>query len=54
MFLDAGFSEAEATARGRMMVVYMMGEFSMTPDKIGKNRDLLRRQYETLIAPGVI
>ena len=34
-----------------MMVVYMMGEFTLVPDEPRKRRRLLRLKYEILINP---
>ena len=48
MFMDAGFDNARAEARGRMMVVYMMGESTLIPDPLRKRKKLLRLQYEIL------
>ena len=48
MFMEAGFSEAQAKARGRMMVVYMMGESTLIPDAPGKRKKWLRMKYEIL------
>ena len=51
MFKKAGFSEAQAEARGRMMVVYMMGESTLLADAPGKRKKLLRLKYEILTKP---
>ena len=51
MFMEAGFDAIQAEARGRMMVVYMMGESTLIPDGPGKRTKLLRVRYETLINP---
>jgi hypothetical protein len=48
MFMQAGFSEIQAEARGRMMVVYMMGESTLIPDAPSKRKKLLRLKYEIL------
>jgi hypothetical protein len=32
MFTEAGFSREQAEVRGRMMVIYMMGESTLIPD----------------------
>lgn len=49
MFRQAGFSRSQAEARGRMMVVYMMGESTLIPDEPGKRRRFLRLKYEVLV-----
>jgi hypothetical protein len=49
MFRQAGFSEQQAEARGRMMVVYMMGESTLIPDAPQKRRKLLKLKYKVLI-----
>ena len=48
MFMQAGFSETQAEARGRMMVVYMMGESTLIPDAPSKRKKLLRLKYGIL------
>jgi AcrR family transcriptional regulator len=48
MFEEAGFSKAQAEARGRLMVVYMMGESTLIPDALGKRKSGLRLKYEIL------
>ena len=48
MFEQAGFSKTQAEARGRLMVVYMMGESTLIPDTPGKRKKLLRLKYEIL------
>ncbi len=49
MFKEAGFDAIQAEARGRMMVVYMMGESTLIPDAPGKRKKLLRVKYEILV-----
>ena len=49
MFEQVGFSKTQAEARGRMMVVYMMGESTLIPDAPGKRKKLLKLKYEVLI-----
>ena len=51
MFEQVGFSKTQAEARGRMMVVYMMGESTLIPDAPGKRKKLLKLKYEILINP---
>lgn len=48
MFRQAGFSKIEAEARGRLMVVYMMGESTLISDTPGKRKKLLRVKFEAL------
>lgn len=48
MFEQAGFSKAQAESRGRMMVVYMMGESTLIPDSLSRRKKILKKQYETL------
>ena len=49
MFKEAGFDAIQAEARGRMMVVYMMGESTLIPDAPDKRIKLLRVKYEILV-----
>ena len=49
MFKEAGFDAVQAEARGRMMVVYMMGESTLIPDAPDKRKELLRVKYEILV-----
>ena len=51
VFMEAGFDAIQAEARGRMMVVYMMGESTLIPDAPDKRTKFLRVKYETLINP---
>jgi len=51
MFSEVGFSSKQAEVRGRMMVVYMMGESTLIPDPIEKRRQLLKLKHKILIAP---
>ena len=48
MFKEAGFGETQAEARGRMMVVYMMGELRLIPDAPDKRKKLLRLKHVIL------
>jgi AcrR family transcriptional regulator len=48
MFKEAGFSKTQAEIRGRMMVVYMMGESSLISEKFGKREKQLRLKFEIL------
>lgn len=51
MFMQAGFSEPQAEARGRLMAVYMMGESTLIPDPPDERKELLRSQYALLTKP---
>ena len=51
MFMEAGFSRIQAQARGRLMVVYMMGESTLIPDAPGKREKLLKLKHEILTKP---
>jgi len=48
MFKQIGFSEAQAKVRGRMMVVYMMGESTLISDTPAKRKKQLRLKFEIL------
>lgn len=48
MFKEAGFSKIQAEARGRLMVIYMMGESTLLPDSPSKRKNLLRLKYDIL------
>jgi AcrR family transcriptional regulator len=50
MFRQAGFSKSQAEARGRMMVVYMMGESTLIPDEPVRRKKLLKLEFEVLIS----
>jgi AcrR family transcriptional regulator len=52
MFVEAGFSKQEAEARGRLMVVYMMGESTLIPGSMSESLEALRIQHATLTAHG--
>jgi len=51
MFKQAGFSDRQAKARGRMMVVYLMGESTLVSDSLSKNKELLRLKHAILMSP---
>jgi len=51
MFVQAGFSQEEAEARGRMMVVYLMGESTLVLDSMSRRLILLRQKHAILTAP---
>lgn len=48
MFKQAGFGETQAEARGRMMVVYMMGESTLIPDALDQRKKQLRLKFDIL------
>ena len=48
MFKQAGFSKTQAEIRGRMMVVYMMGESNLISDRLEKREKQLRLKFEIL------
>ena len=50
MFSEAGFSKEQAQIRGRMMVVYMMGESTLVRDSTAKRKKLLRAKHAILTA----
>ncbi len=49
MYKAAGFTPAQAEIRGRMMVVYMMGESTLVPGTPDKRKRQLRMKFEVLI-----
>lgn len=51
MFRQAGFSRIQAETRGRMMVVYMMGESTLIPDAPGTRRKRLKLKHRILTSP---
>ena len=51
MFSEAGFSKEQAKIRGRMMVVYMMGESTLIHDAPDKRKKLLRLKFDILTSP---
>ena len=51
MFEQAGFSAEQAKVRGRLMVVYMMGESTLVGGSAGKRKALLRAKHNVLLAP---
>jgi AcrR family transcriptional regulator len=48
MFKQVGFSKTQAKVRGRMMVVYMMGESTLISDTPAKRKKQLRLKFEIL------
>lgn len=51
MFSQAGFSREQAEVRGRMMVIYMMGESTLIPDSMAKRQELIKLTHAILTAP---
>ena len=51
MFKQAGFSKNQAEVRGRMMVVYMMGESTLVSDTLEKRKQQLRAKFNILTKP---
>jgi len=51
MFREAGFPEDQAKTRGRMMVVYMMGESTLVPRSMSETMESLRLTHAILTAP---
>jgi len=50
MFSEAGFSREQAEIRGRMMVIYMMGESTLIPDSMTKRKEFLKLKHTILTA----
>ncbi len=50
-FSQAGFSDEQAEVRGRMMVVYMMGESTLFPGPMAKRKKDLKLKHAILTAP---
>jgi AcrR family transcriptional regulator len=50
MFAQAGFSKEHSEIRGRMMVVYMMGELTLVPGSMTKRLEQLRQKHAILLA----
>lgn len=53
MFSQAGFDPEQARIRGRMMVVYMMGESSLVADSLSRRLEMIRKKHAILVAPPV-
>jgi len=51
MFSQAGFSREQAEVRGRMMVIYMMGETTLIPESMAKRKELVKLKHAILTAP---
>ena len=50
-FSQAGFSDEQAEVRGRMMVVYMMGESTLVSGPMAKRKKNLKLKHAILTAP---
>lgn len=50
MFRQAGFSDSQATIRGRLMVAYLVGESSTSLKSDGNWKAILRQEFEVLTA----
>ena len=51
MFSQSGFSREQAEVRGRMMVIYMMGETTLIPESMAKRKELVKLKHAILTAP---
>ena len=51
MYRQVGFSKVQAETRGRMMVVYMMGESTLVPGTPGQRKKRLKLKHEILTSP---
>jgi AcrR family transcriptional regulator len=51
MYSEAGFPKEQAEIRGRMMVIYMMGESTLIPDSMAKRKEFLKLKHAILTAP---
>jgi hypothetical protein len=51
MFSEAGFSREQAEVRGRMMVIYMMGESTLIPESLARRKELIKLKHSILTAP---
>ena len=51
MFSQAGFSREQAEVRGRMMVIYMMGESTLIPESMARRKELIKLKHAILTAP---
>ena len=49
MFTQAGFTDEQAEIRGRMMVIYMMGESTLIPDSMAKRKESLKLKHAILM-----
>jgi len=50
MFRQAGFSKKQAEVRGRMMVVYLMGESTLISDAVSFRSELIKKEHAILTA----
>ena len=50
MFRQAGFSKQQAEVRGRMMVVYLMGESTLVSDSVSTRTEQIRLKHAILTA----
>jgi len=48
MFQEAGFSRQQAEIRGRMMVVYLMGESTLVSDTVSRRMELIQQKHAIL------
>jgi len=48
MFMEAGFTREQSQVRGRMMVVYLMGESTLIPDSMSKRKETLKINHAIL------
>ncbi len=48
MFEEAGFEDWQASTRGRLMVAYLMGEFSTNLKANGNWKDIVQEEFEVL------
>ena len=51
MFSEAGFSREQAEVRGRMMVIYMMGETTLIPESMARRKEFIKLKHTILTAP---
>lgn len=50
MFSEAGFPNEDAEVRGRMMVVYLMGEATLVPESMARRKESLKLKHAILTA----
>ena len=51
MFREAGFSKRQAEIRGRMMVVYLMGESTLVPGSAAARTGSIQQKHAILTSP---
>jgi AcrR family transcriptional regulator len=51
MFQEAGFPRQQAEVRGRMMVVYLMGESTLVSDSVSSRTELIKQKHAILTTP---